>query len=276
MRKYLKNLGASMGQEIRRLKRRKQAQSKMESLIGNANITLIIHYSCESFYNRTDGKTPRVTSIAIKNLSSGQIDSFSIHKIAEQKQIDFDQIDVNYDELEREMLDEFFEFVRSRQHYSWVHWNMRDINYGFAAIEHRFRVLGGKPISITENNKFDLSIALEDLYGSGYIGHPRLESLVDANEMTKKDFLTGREEAEAFENKEYIKLHQSTLRKVGVIKRIFDCTCDNTLKTNAKWVDRYGYTPKVLLELIKEHWIWTCISMLAVIWGLIARFTELF
>jgi hypothetical protein len=265
-----------MGQEIRRLTKRKQAQAKIESLIGNANTTLVIHYSCESFYDRTDGKTPRVTSVAVRNLSSGQTDSFSIHKVAEQKQIAFDQIDVNYDELEREMLNEFFEFMRSRQFYSWIHWNMRDINYGFAAIEHRFRVLGGNPISISENSKFDLARALNDLYGMAYIEHPKLESIVNKNDITKKDFLTGKEEAEAFKNKEYIKLHQSTLRKVDILANIFERTCDKTLKTNTKWFDQYGYTPQVLVEFIKEHWVWSLISMLGVIWAWIARFTELF
>jgi hypothetical protein len=265
-----------MGQEIRRLKRRKQAQSKVESLINNANTTLLIHYSCESFYDRTDGKTPRVTSIAVRNLSSGQTESFSIHKIAEQRHIDFDKIDVNYDDLEREMLNEFFEFIRSRQLYSWVHWNMRDINYGFAAIEHRFRVLGGIPILIPENSKFDLSRALVDLYGIGYINHPRLESLVNKNGITKRDFLTGKEEAEAFKNKEYIKLHQSTLRKVDILANIFERTCDRTLKTNAKWFEQYGYLPQVLVEFIKEHWVWSLISMLGATWALITRFTELF
>lgn len=272
----LRKLEKLMGQEIRRLTKRKQAKTKIESLIGNANTTLVIHYSCESFYDRTDGKTPRVTSVAVRNLSSGQTDSFSIHKVAEQKQIAFDQIDVNYDELEREMLNEFFEFMRSRQFYSWIHWNMRDINYGFAAIEHRFRVLGGNPTLISENSKFDLSRALNNLYGMAYIEHPKLESIVNKNEITKKDFLTGKEEAEAFKNKEYIKLHQSTLRKVDIIANIFERICDKTLKTNTKWFEHYAYTPQVLVEFIKEHWVWSLISMLGVVWAWIARFTELF
>ena len=32
------------------------------------------------------------------------------------------------------MLARFFEFVRRHSHYYWLHWNMRDINYGFAAL----------------------------------------------------------------------------------------------------------------------------------------------
>lgn len=33
------------------------------------------------------------------------------------------------------MLDAFFEFTKERKEYKWVHWNMRDSNYGFHAIE---------------------------------------------------------------------------------------------------------------------------------------------
>jgi hypothetical protein len=99
------------------------------------------------------------------------------------------------------MLDRFFEFVRVRLHMSWVHWNMRDVNYGFAAIEHRYRVLGGTPIQIAEDRKFDLARALVDLYGVGYIGHPRLETLLTKNRIAARDFLSGAQEADAFEKK---------------------------------------------------------------------------
>lgn len=39
---------------------------------------------------------------------------------------------------------------------NFLHWNMRDINYGFAAIEHRFSVLGGKPFILADNRKYGL------------------------------------------------------------------------------------------------------------------------
>jgi len=159
-----------MGKELKRLKRRKNVAARMEALLDQAATALVVHYSCESFYGKTDGKTPRVTSIAVRNLASGQTDSFSIHQIAEERRITFDKIAEHYDELERAMLDRYFEFLRTRQHCNWIHWNMRDVNFGFAAIEHRFRVLGGNPIQVSEDRKFDLSRALVDLYGVQYIG----------------------------------------------------------------------------------------------------------
>lgn len=246
-----------MGRELQRLKRRKAVIQKMDTLLENSQNTLAIHYSCESFYDKTDDKSPRITSIAVRNFDSGQTNSFSIHQIAEEKKIEFTDITNHYDSLEKEMLERFFSFANSRQHYYWIHWNMRDTNYGFAAIEHRFRVLGGQPIMIPEDRKFDLSRTLVDLYGIGYISHPRLESIIKKNNITDKDFLTGKEEASAFDNKEFLNLHRSTLRKVDTLLNLFGRPSNKTLKVNSSFLEQYGFTPSVLVELIKEHWLIT-------------------
>lgn len=264
-----------MGRELKRLKRRKDVTSRMDSLLEQANTTLVIHYSCESFYDKMDGKTPRITSIAVRNLASGQTDSFSIHQIAEEEHINFDKISEFYDRLERKMLDRYFDFIRNRQHCNWMHWNMRDVNYGFAAIEHRYRVLGGLAVQISEDRKFDLSRALVDLYGVGYISHPRLESLIELNKVTAKDFMTGKQEADAFNNKEFVKLHQSTLRKVDTLANIFERTANKSLKTKATWAEQYGFTPAVLGELAKEHWIVTTLIALGGILTFVLRASEL-
>jgi hypothetical protein len=264
-----------MGRELQRLKRRKSTIQKMDALLDQASTALVIHYSCESFYDKTDGRTPRVTSIAVRNLASGQTDSFSIHQVAEERGVPFDQIDLQYDDMERAMLDRLFDFVRSHQHFNWIHWNMRDVNYGFAAIEHRFRVLGGAPIQIAEDRKFDLSRALVDLYGVGYIGHPRLETLIAKNQITSKDFLTGKEEAAAFDAKEFVKLHQSTLRKADTLANIFERTSTNSLKTNSSWLERHGYTPAAVAEWAKEHWVVSILAVSGIVLTFVVRAFDL-
>lgn len=246
-----------MGRELKRIRRRKSVAEKMDSLLDQAKTSLVIHYSCESFYDKTDGRTPRITSIAVRNLASGQTDSFSIHQVAEEQNLPFSEITNHYDDLERKMLTRFYEFVQSRQHYSWIHWNMRDVNYGFAAIEHRYRVLSGNPIMIAEDKKFDLSRALVDLYGVNYIGHPRLESIIEKNKITARDFLTGAQEAEAWEKKEFVRLHQSTLRKADTLANLFERASNKSLKTNSNWATQHGYTPTALAEWAKEHWLIT-------------------
>jgi hypothetical protein len=244
-----------MGRELQRLRRRKDVIQKMDRLLDTAQTALVIHYSCESFYDKTDGKTPRTTSIAVRNLSSGQTESFSIHHIAEERNAPFDQIHDQYDALERAMLDRYFEFVHTRQHYSWIHWNMRDANYGFAAIEHRYRVLGGEPVQIAEDRKFDLARALIDLYAVTYASHPRLESIMKKNKISDRDFMAGPEEARAFAEKQYVKLHQSTLRKVDVLANLFERASSRELRTNSSWREQHGFKPALLAELAKEHWL---------------------
>lgn len=252
-----------MASEIEKRRRRKAALQTLEQLGRKEEHVLLVHYSCESFYDRPEGQTPRVTSIAVRNYLSAQTVSFSIHKIAEVEGVDFSDIENNYDRLEKEMLDEFFSFLRERKTHIWVHWNMRDMNYGFPALEHRYRVLGGQPEILEDSQKVDLARLLIALYGARYIGHPRLESLMNENSMTDLNFLTGKEEADAFDNKEYVKLHQSTLRKVDIFSNILGRTLDGSLKTNARWRDTHGVNPTLWVEMAAQHWLFVLIAFIA-------------
>ena len=73
--------------------------------------------------------------------------------------------------------------------------------------------------------------------------------------------------ADAFDNKEYVKLHQSTLRKVNCISDILFKTLDNTLKTDSKFLDRYGLHPKMLYHYLKDNWIF---GLIMIIIGLVS------
>ncbi|MEK7322407.1 MAG: hypothetical protein AABZ84_04930 [Pseudomonadota bacterium] len=174
------------------------------------------------------------------------------------------------------MLDEFGDFLQGNSLCTWMHWNMRDINYGFQAIEHRHKILGGQPPSrLPEERKIDLARALISIYGVGYAGHPRLESIVNINKITDKSFLVGKDEAAAFENGEFVKLHQSTLRKVDILANLFGRTLDGTLKTNASWWEARGIHPQAIAELVTEHWGWTlfaAVASIASIVGLVLVF----
>ncbi|MFI2956872.1 hypothetical protein [Priestia sp. JSM ZJ58] len=245
-----------------KIKKRKKALETINELVNNASHLLLIHYSCESFYNVPSGYTPRVTTIAVRYYNTAQTKSFGIHKVAEMKKTPFEDIENNYDELEREMLKEFFQFVKKHKSYTWIHWNMRDLNFGFEAIENRYRVLGGRPETIDDEKKYDLARLLIDIYGVGYIGHPRLEKLIEKNKISHRDFLDGQSEAAAFTNKEYVKLHMSTLKKVDVFHSILDKVASGNLKTNAKWHEPYGLSPQGVYEAIKDHWLYAIITLL--------------
>jgi hypothetical protein len=240
---------------------------------------IVLHYSCESFYDIKDGRTPRVTSIAARNFTTGQTASFSIHKSAEQLGVPPADISQRYDELEKRMLDEYFDFIKSRHGYSFIHWNMRDINYGFQAIEHRYKVLGGDPFTVDDSRKFDLARELINQFGPGYAAHGksgRLHSLMELNRITARDVLTGQQEADAFEAGEYVKLHQSTLRKVDVMSNILERVLDGSIKTNATWREKTGFHPAAAIELIREHWVWSIVVALVAIVGFGASIKDLF
>jgi hypothetical protein len=178
----------------------------------------LIHYSCQSLYDDNQDLSPRVTSIAITHYSSEQTLSFSTHAIAEELHISRDEVRNRFDEVERKLLQDFYDFIRDRRDKYWVHWNMRNLTFGFEHLEHRFRVLGGAnaPV-IPVERRLNLNDILAHRYGGRYAAHPKLKSLMNLNGGIHRNFLTGEEEVKAFQNSEYIRMHNSTLCKVGFL-----------------------------------------------------------
>lgn len=234
-------------------KRQKVGRQLLDTIFADASNCWVIHYSCESFYDRPEGRSPRITSIAVRRLDTAQTLSFSIHQIAERRHIPFVEIENHYDDLERTMLSDFFEHVRGHQGMKYLHWNMRDINFGFAAIEHRYRVLGDDPFVVADDRKIDLARLLIDVYGVGYAGHPRLEKLMELNHIKPLNFMTGAQEAEAFANRNFVGLHQSTLRKVDVISDLLARAQDRHLRTNTTWWEMHGGRVRTGLEWLGEN-----------------------
>ncbi|MHB1413679.1 MAG: hypothetical protein ACYC1C_00350 [Chloroflexota bacterium] len=253
-----------------RLETRNEARKALDALFREPGRVEIVHYSCESFYDRVDGRSPRITSIAVRNVASLQTMSFSIHQVAERRGVGFGEIEEHYDELEARMLEEFYACVRTRAQSKWAHWNMRDINYGFLALEHRLRVLGGTPEHISESNLVDIARLLIDIYGPQYAPNPRLENAMTINNISSRHFLSGAEEAQAFESKEYVKLHQSTLKKVDVIQHLAERAWYGTLKTKASWQDQYGTKIGGIVEAATDHWAYKGLGFLGIVGSLIA------
>lgn len=254
--------------------RQKDGWATLDRLFADAENLWIIHYSCESFYDRPEGRSPRITSIALRKLSSAQTTSFSIHQVAERQQVPFTEIASRYDDLEREMLDEFFAHIGVHRGMKYLHWNMRNANYGFAAIEHRYKVLGGVPYVVAEDRKYDLSRLLIDIYGDAYIGHKRLEKLIEKNNITPLDFMGGAAEAEAFEKRNYSGLHQSTLRKVDILTHIASLAQNRNLKVDTTWWEMHGGRMRTVLNWLVEHKLIAFVSsltgILAFVWAVYA------
>ncbi|WP_366182575.1 hypothetical protein [Flavobacterium ovatum] len=185
----------------KRLSERAEGLELLKEILKNKNKSVIIHYSCESFVT-THGRTPRVTSICMRYLGTSQTKSFSIHLQAQFEQKDFNNLTIDdYDELEKKMLNEFYEFTKKHKDFKWVHWNMRDSNYGFEAIANRYRILGGEASEIDEDRRYDFPRVLSKIYTHGYEKDKpdgRLLNLANSNNITTIDALKGVEEAKAF------------------------------------------------------------------------------
>lgn len=298
--------------EISRVRERSKCRKRLNDIYDEAINAYVIHYSCESFY-APDGQSPlanstRVTSIAVRNLKSGQTKTWSIHKSAElSSQLDnlSEMIKANtplaiqernsetpqtaltarigeiLNPLEFDMLKGYFAFIGDHSDSTYVHWNMRDDNYGFSALEHRFRVLGGNPVILHDNKKFDLTRELITLFGKRYAAHNspkgrkgRLMSVIELNRIADTDALQGAEEATAFINGEFIKLQQSTLRKVDVLSNIFDRVHDKSLKTDASFTDKYGIHPVAIMEVARNNPIMLGLIFLAGALAAIVRYKD--
>lgn len=193
----------------------------------------IIHYSSQSLFDAEAGAlSPRITSIVVRHYTSGQTVSFSTHTTAEYLHIPPDEVEGRYDEIERELLTHFYNFVRDRREKYWVHWNMRNVTFGFEHIEHRYRVLTGQePPSIPIEVRINLNDVLKNRYGSDYAPDPKMLSLMELNGTKVQGFLSGKEESEAFKAKDFIRMNTSTIAKVGFFSFVITQAVKGKLKT---------------------------------------------
>lgn len=204
----------------------------LKYLKKNESQLLTIHYSCQSLGDGNEGLSPRITSIAVLHLASSSMHSFSIHLIAEINKVPKENIHEHYDDLERQMLVEFYEFVKSHDDFLWLHWNMSNINYGFETLAHRYKVLTGNDApKLSDSKRFNLSTLIQAIYGWDCVDKPLMVNLMALNEGKPRDLLTGPEEVEAFKNKEYVKLHKSTMCKVYWFKSMYYKLQNRKIKT---------------------------------------------
>lgn len=251
-----------------RLDDRRFGQKKIEELKVGKTRTLIIHYSCESFFN-THGRTPRVTSIVVKNRDNNISVVFSIHLMAQIKKKDLTNLsDTDFDYIENEMLKDFYKYLKKHLNYKWVHWNMRNASFGFEAIANRFRILGGNPQQIDDQFKYDLPEILGHIYTYKFAKHNeptkgQFLNLCHKNLISTRDALTGKQEAEAFDGRDFLKLHMSSMRKVEMMDRILTLQEKNKLKNDVWLYKQCGLTPAGIIEIVRNNWI------LFVLWSLI-------
>ena len=209
------------------------AKRFFEAIRENPDRFYIIHYSSQSLFDAESRLlSPRITSIVVRHYISGQTVSFSTHTTAEYLHIQPEQVESRYDDIEKELLVHFYNFVRDRREKYWVHWNMRNVTFGFEHIEHRYRVLTGQePPSIPIEVRINLNDVLKNRYGSDYAPDPKMLSLMELNGGKVQGFLSGKEESEAFKSKDFIRMNTSTIAKVGFFSFVISSALKGKLNT---------------------------------------------
>jgi hypothetical protein len=196
----------------------------------------IIHYSSQSLYDEgVDGLSPRITSIVVMHYAMRQTVSFALHAVAESMDISKDGVESRYDDIEKELLRRFFNFLRDRREKYWVHWNMRNLTFGFEHLEHRYRSLcKTEPPSVPVEVRLNLNDILRQRYGSDYASDPKMKNLMLLNGDRDIRFLEGQQEAEAFLKKEFIRMHSSTICKVEFFRHVISLAINGKLRTAGK------------------------------------------
>lgn len=235
-------------------------KNQLSILQQNMDKIIYIHYSCENLGDDNEGLSPRITSIAVLTHNGEYLKSFAFNTAAEKLHIEKNNIEQNLDVIEKKLLEDFFEFVNDHYDYYWIHWNMTNMNFGFEALEHRYEVLHDeKPKHLSEEKRFNLSKLIAMKYGSNYVDDPKMKNLLVLNyEKVPRDFLQGDEEVEAFKNKDYIKMHKSTIAKVKFFRYIFIKLIHNEVKTKKKnW--------KIIFKNIFENPFIQILSLLSIL-----------
>ena len=219
------------------------AKEKLKMLKENEQNLFIVHYSCQNLNDNNENYSPRITSIAVLHVGGSTMHSFSIHLIAEVKDIERSTIHEHYNELECEMLKQFFDFVAENNNAFWLHWNMSNINYGFEALAHRYKVLSkSDPKRIPDSKRYNLSALLLSVYGKNCVEHPRMQSFMKLNDGEHRDNLSGKEEVDAFTEKEYVKLHKSTMSKVYWFQHMYFLLQQDKVNVHSRnWGHKVNY-----------------------------------
>jgi hypothetical protein len=199
----------------------------------------ILHYSSEGLYDSGGlaSASPRITSIAAMELESRRITSFAPHAIAEELAVTDENSCPRMDDIERVMIDRLHAFLALHRDRYVIHWNMRDLVFGFGHLEHRDLVLGGAGLALVpEEQRIDLHAILKQRYGPSFAPVPRLPGLMQLNGFRRDVVLGGPEEAQAFRCGDYIRMHRSTISKVEFMAHAISLAGKRRLKTQGAGV----------------------------------------
>jgi hypothetical protein len=188
-----------------------------------------VHYYTAPWDDWHDG-TPPLVMIGVRAFEPTREEVFSIHRIAELQGIPPPDIPDKQQELERAIIEQFYSHLKAHRKARWLHWKMNSAQFGFAAIAHRHRVLGGSPPDVPPTQTVDFADALRAHYGEDYAPHPRLPSLARLNGVSELDSLSISELSQFHREGKFALMERSLCRRLRVLTCLFAKFAAGTLK----------------------------------------------
>lgn len=261
------------------IKDRKEAFKRINKLLEDPAKVLIIHYSQAKTYDEDYAViSPIISAIVVKSLSGDLEKHFSLYYEADKANIPIEEIENSYRELELRNLRSFNEFVRRKKECLWVHWEMKNIHFGFEAIKHRYeKIFFELPEEkqyevIPDNQKLNLCKVLEDIYGEKFAENPdKLASLIKTNnnQILNNNYLTLDKEETEFENKNHPSIIKSLDCKVDFLRKALRLLSMKRLKV----VNKNYYA--IFVDMV-NHPFFTLIGWLATVLAFILGIYSIF
>jgi hypothetical protein len=182
-----------------------------------------VHYACEDFTKATD-HPPAVSCIALSNIHDGSGTVFSLNDVPP---------DIEGDKREIDLLNRFYDYLRSHPEARLIHWNMNSAVYGFESLAKRYRYLTSALPSYepSRDTLFDLDDLITAQYGVAYVRHPKLRNVAALNDASLRQFLPGAEEASKLAAGDVSAIASSTETKTRAISLLFRRLIEGRLQT---------------------------------------------
>ena len=167
---------------------------------GQEANTYSIHYSCNGFYDG-GAVAPTICCIALTNLKSGELHTFALQNyIIEGKCLI---------EAEKQLLNDFTNFYNNLKNPILVNWRMDGSEFGFKAINARCENYGIYNLSFLNARSLNLYRRF----------HITFENLLKINDCDSPYLLSGRDESDYFDMRNYNAVKLSTESKsIGLNK----------------------------------------------------------
>lgn len=250
----------------------KNANKIIDEYIQKKIDFMYIHYARQNCFVDAYEKGPRVIAIVVLNAKTEQMRVFSLKKSADKHNCDFFQSTNDMrDIIEKEMLQAFYDYVAENPRKKWLHWNMKNNNFGFSAIRERFENLNGNPGHFEEEDLINISVLLRKKYGTNFAQDcvwngqlmGKMYDIFTLNEINNLNILNGEQESKEYILENITPIEQSIIEKVKAFRMTMEKVADNSLKTRGNVLkDVYGISIRGIAQYIHDNALLAMISSL--------------